>query len=134
LIAININNIIMPTINQLKWRNARKKKKRLNKVPALRGSPQLKGVCLKVFVRTPKKPNSALRKVTKVKLSNKLKVESYIPGQGHTLKQYCIVLIRGGRVKDLPGVKYKCVRGKYDFLGVPKKKHARSKYGTKKQE
>lgn len=121
----------MPTINQL-LNNARGKKRKKNKTPALRGRPQLRGVCLKIITRSPKKPNSAVRKVAKVKLSTKKVVESYIPGEGHTLRQYSIVLIRGGRVPDLPGVRYKCVRGKFDFLGILKRKTARSKYGTKK--
>jgi small subunit ribosomal protein S12 len=92
----------------------------------------LKGVCIKVFIRTPKKPNSALRKVAKLKLSNGIKVESYIPGEGHNLQEYSVVLMRGGRVPDLPGVKYHTVRGKYDFQGVKNRKNARSRYGTKK--
>jgi|TARA_B110000977_G_scaffold183022_1_gene245245 small subunit ribosomal protein S12 len=122
----------MPTINQLSRRNQRKKKIVKTKTPALKGNPQLKGVCVKVFVRTPKKPNSALRKVTKLKLSNKLRVESYIPGEGHNLQEYSVVLMRGGRVPDLPGVKYRTIRGKYDFQGVKNRKRARSKYGVKK--
>ena len=92
----------------------------------------MKGVCIKVFIRTPKKPNSALRKVAKLKLSNGIKVESYIPGEGHNLQEYSVVLMRGGRVPDLPGVKYHTVRGKYDFQGVKNRKNARSRYGTKK--
>jgi small subunit ribosomal protein S12 len=122
----------MSTINQLSKRNQRKKKVFKTKTPALKGNPQLKGVCIKVFVRTPKKPNSALRKVTKLKLSNKLRVESYIPGEGHNLQEYSVVLMRGGRVPDLPGVKYHTIRGKYDFQGVKNRKKARSKYGIKK--
>ena len=122
----------MPTINQLSKKNIRKKKLKKKKTPALKKNPQLKGVCVKVFVRTPKKPNSALRKVTKLKLSNKLKVESYIPGEGHNLQEYSVVLMRGGRVPDLPGVKYHNIRGKYDFQGVKNRKKSRSKYGTKK--
>ena len=104
----------MPTVNQL-CRKIRKPKKKLEKSPALKKSPQKKGVCLKVFTKTPKKPNSA-----------------YIPGEGHTLQEYSTVLMRGGRVKDLPGVKYHLVRGKFDFLGLKNRKQARSKYGTKK--
>ena len=120
----------MPTVNQL-CKNIRRLKKTLNRVPALEGSPQKKGVCLKVFTRTPKKPNSALRKVARLKISTKKKISAYIPGEGHTLQQYSTVLMRGGRVKDLPGIKYHLVRGKYDFLGLKNRRQARSKYGTK---
>lgn len=123
----------MPTFNQLLFQKCRQKKRKLNKTPALRGNPQLKGVCLKVFTRSPKKPNSAVRKVAKVRLSNNLRIESYIPGEGHNLQEYSVVLMRGGRVPDLPGVKYKLIRGKYDFNGVKGRKQARSKYGTKKK-
>lgn len=122
----------MPTINQLLINKLRKKKIRRTKTPALLGNPQQKGICVKVYTRTPKKPNSALRKVTKLKLSNKQRIESYIPGEGHNLQEYSVVLMRGGRVPDLPGVKYHVVRGKYDFKGVKNRKQARSKYGTKK--
>jgi small subunit ribosomal protein S12 len=122
----------MTTINQLILKSCRLKKKKINKTPALKKNPQLKGVCIKVFTRTPKKPNSAIRKVSKIKLSNGLKVESYIPGEGHNLKVYSVVLIRGGRVKDLPGVKYHNIRGKYDFQGLKDRKKSRSKYGAKK--
>lgn len=122
----------MTTINQLCKRNLRRKKNKSIKTPALQRNPQLKGVCVKVFIRTPKKPNSALRKVAKLKLSNGIKVESYIPGEGHNLQEYSVVLMRGGRVPDLPGVKYHTVRGKYDFQGVKNRKNARSRYGTKK--
>jgi small subunit ribosomal protein S12 len=121
----------MVTLNQLSLRRFRKKKIRKSKTPALKKNPQLKGTCVKVFVRTPKKPNSALRKVTKLKLSNNLKVEAYIPGEGHNLQEYSLVLMRGGRVPDLPGVKYHLIRGKYDFYGVKNRKKARSKYGVK---
>jgi len=120
----------MPTVNQL-CKNIRRLKKTLNRVPALEGSPQKKGVCLKVFTRTPKKPNSALRKVARLKISTKKKISAYIPGEGHTLQQYSTVLMRGGRVKDLPGIKYHLIRGKYDFLGLKNRRQARSKYGTK---
>jgi small subunit ribosomal protein S12 len=120
----------MPTLNQL-CKNTRKKKKNLEKTPALEKCPQKKGVCLKIFTRTPKKPNSALRKVARVRLSNKKRVTAYIPGEGHSLQEYSTVLMRGGRVKDLPGVKYHLVRGKFDFLGLKNRKKARSKYGTK---
>jgi small subunit ribosomal protein S12 len=122
----------MVTINQLVVRGLRQSKFRSSKTPALQGNPQLKGICLKVYTRTPKKPNSALRKVAKLKLSNKKQVESYIPGEGHNLQQYSVVLIRGGRVPDLPGVKYHTVRGKFDFKGVKDRKKSRSKYGTKR--
>jgi small subunit ribosomal protein S12 len=111
----------------------RKKKQKKNKVPALQNNPQVKGVCVKVYTRTPKKPNSAIRKVTKLRLSNKQRVETYIPGEGHTLQEYSVVLMRGGRVPDLPGVKYHLIRGKYDFKGVKNRKQGRSKYGTKKK-
>jgi len=122
----------MATINQLLKNCLRQKKIKKKKTPALQNNPQLKGVCIKVFTRTPKKPNSAVRKVSKVKLSNGLKVESYIPGEGHNLQEYSVVLMRGGRVPDLPGVKYQNIRGKYDFQGVKNRKQARSRYGTKK--
>lgn len=121
----------MPTLNQL-LKISRQPKKRKKKTPALEGCPQKKGVCLKVLTRTPKKPNSALRKVTQLKLSNGLKVVGYIPGENHNLQEYSTVLLRGGRVKDLPGVKYHLVRGKLDFSGVKDRKNSRSKYGTKK--
>lgn len=100
-------------------------------MPALESNPQVKGICIKIFNRTPKKPNSALRKVAKVKLSNNRKVECYIPGEGHTLQQYSSVLVRGGRVPDLPGVKYHLVRGAFDLKGVKSRKTSRSKYGLK---
>jgi len=121
----------MPTINQL-CKNIRKLKKKINRVPALVKSPQKKGVCLKVFTRTPKKPNSALRKVARLRISTKKKITAYVPGEGHTLQEYSTVLMRGGRVKDLPGVKYHLIRGKYDFLGLKNRRKSRSKYGTKK--
>jgi len=121
----------MPTINQL-CAKIRGLKKKLNRSPDLLRSPQKKGVCLKVFTRTPKKPNSALRKVARLRLSTKKKITAYIPGEGHTLQEYSTVLMRGGRVKDLPGVKYHLIRGKYDFLGLKNRRQARSKYGTKK--
>lgn len=122
----------MITNNQLLRKNYRKRKTKQNKTPALFKNPQVKGVCTKIFTRSPKKPNSAVRKVAKVKLSTKKHVESYIYGEGHNLRQFSVVLIRGGRVPDLPGVKYKCIRGKYDFLGVVNRQSARSKYGKKK--
>lgn len=124
----------MATINQLCKKKIRKKKITKSKTPALKKNPQVKGICVKIFTRSPKKPNSAVRKVAKVKLSNGLKVESYIPGEGHNLQQYSVILIRGGRTPDLPGVKYKTVRGKYDFLGVKNRKQSRSLYGTKKDK
>lgn len=121
----------MPTNNQLS-RFKRKRKLKLNKTPALQKCPQKKGICLKVFLRTPKKPNSALRKLVKLRLlSNKKVVTAYIPGEGHNLQDYSAVLIRGGRVKDLPGVKYHLIRGKLDLLGLKTRKTSRSKYGTK---
>jgi len=121
----------MTTINQLCRKN-RVKKRKLSKSPALDYSPQKKGMCLKVFLRTPKKPNSALRKLTKVKLTNNRVVTAYIPGEGHKLQEYSNVLIKGGRVKDLPGVKYHLVRGVLDFPGLDNRKTSRSKYGNKK--
>jgi small subunit ribosomal protein S12 len=121
----------MQTINQL-CKLILKQKKRRNKTPALQRCAQKKGICIRVFTRTPKKPNSALRKVARVKLSNKLRVTAYIPGEGHNLQEYSTVLMRGGRVKDLPGVKYHLIRGKLDFVGLKDRKTSRSKYGTKK--
>jgi len=121
----------MPTINQL-HKNSRLKKKHKNRTPGLGGNPQKKGVCVKVFTRSPKKPNSAVRKVVKFKLNSGLKFEAYIPGEGHTLQAHSVCLIRGGRVPDLPGVKYHLIRGKYDFAGLKNRKTSRSQYGTKK--
>lgn len=121
----------MPTINQL-CRFGRKKPKYKSKSPALRSCPQLRGVCVRVFTTTPKKPNSALRKVARVKLSNGVEVPAYIPGEGHNLQEHSVVLVRGGRVPDLPGVKYHIVRGALDAAGVDKRKQSRSKYGTKR--
>lgn len=121
----------MPTINQL-CKKKRKRKKSKIKTPALRMCPQKKGICLKVFSRTPKKPNSAIRKLVRLRLTNNLKVTAYIPGEGHNLQEYSTVLIRGGRVKDLPGIKYHLVRGILDFSGLKSRKTSRSKYGTKK--
>lgn len=120
----------MPTYNQL-LKNKRKPRKKLNKTPALEGCPQKKGICTKLVLRTPRKPNSALRKLTKLRLSNQKRVYAYIPGEGHNLQEYSTVLMRGGRVKDLPGVKYHLVRGKLDFAGLKDRKTSRSKYGTK---
>jgi small subunit ribosomal protein S12 len=121
----------MPTIHQL-CRNKRKKKHKQNKVPALDKWSQKKGVCIKIFLRTPKKPNSALRKLTRLRLTNNKKIMAYIPGEGHNLQEYSTVLIRGGRVKDLPGIKYHLIRGKLGFNGLKERKTSRSKYDTKK--
>ena len=121
----------MPTINQL-VRKGRQRIKKKNATPALKGAPQKRGVCTRVYTSTPKKPNSALRKVARVRLSNGMEVTAYIPGEGHNLQEHSVVLIRGGRVKDLPGVRYHIVRGVYDTQGVKDRKKSRSKYGTKK--
>ena len=121
----------MPTTSQL-IKKPRVKQKSRNKVPALERSPQKKGVCLKVYTTTPKKPNSALRKVARVRLSNGHEVTCYIPGEGHNLQEHSVVLIRGGRVKDLPGVRYHILRGNLDTQGIVNRKQQRSKYGTKK--
>jgi len=122
----------MSTINQLCLKKQRKKKLFKTKTPALLSNPQKKGVCVKVFTRTPKKPNSALRKVARLKLSNGKRIEAYIPGEGHNIQEYSVVLIKGGRVPDLPGCKYHLIRGKYDLQGVKNRQQARSKYGAKK--
>ncbi len=121
----------MPTINQL-IRSERKQQKEKSKSPALTSCPQRRGVCTRVFTTTPKKPNSALRKVARVRLSNGFEVNSYIPGIGHNLQEHSVVLIRGGRVKDLPGVRYHVVRGVLDTQGVNNRVRSRSKYGTKR--
>ncbi|MCK4373238.1 MAG: 30S ribosomal protein S12 [candidate division Zixibacteria bacterium] len=121
----------MPTINQL-IRKGRKKVFEATKTPALKGSPQKRGVCTRVYTSTPKKPNSALRKVARVRLTNQMEVTAYIPGEGHNLQEHSIVLIRGGRIKDLPGVRYHIIRGTMDTLGVADRKRGRSKYGTKR--
>jgi small subunit ribosomal protein S12 len=121
----------MPTINQL-VRKGRTQIKAKTTAPALKGSPQKRGVCTRVYTTTPKKPNSALRKVARVRLTNGMEVTSYIPGEGHNLQEHSVVLIRGGRVKDLPGVRYHIVRGTLDAVGVQKRRQGRSKYGTKK--
>ncbi len=121
----------MPTINQL-IRQGRKAVARKDKAPALKGSPQKRGVCTRVYTTTPKKPNSALRKVARVRLTTGFEVTSYIPGEGHNLQEHSIVLIRGGRVKDLPGVRYHIVRGTLDAAGVTDRKQSRSKYGAKR--
>jgi len=120
----------MSRINQLIKKN-RKKRVKKTSTPSLMGNPQLKGVCLKVLTKTPKKPNSALRKIARVKLSNNQIISAYIPGEGHFLQEYSAVLVRGGRVKDLPGVKYHLIRGCFDFSGIEKRKTSRSKYATR---
>ena len=122
----------MPTINQL-VRKGRKKQFKKNKVPALAQCPQKRGVCTRVYTTTPKKPNSALRKVARVRLSNGFEVSAYIPGEGHNLQEHSVVLIKGGRVRDLPGVRYHVVRGVLDTAGVEDRKRGRSKYGTKNE-
>jgi small subunit ribosomal protein S12 len=121
----------MPTINQL-VRKGRKRIKKKTNTPALRGAPQKRGVCTRVYTSTPKKPNSALRKVARVRLTTGMEVTAYIPGIGHNLQEHSVVLVRGGRVKDLPGVRYHIVRGTLDTLGVEDRKQGRSKYGAKK--
>ncbi len=121
----------MPTINQL-VRKARQPVAARNKVPALEACPQKRGVCTRVYTTTPKKPNSALRKVARVRLTNGFEVTSYIPGEGHNLQEHSVVMIRGGRVKDLPGVRYHIIRGSLDTQGVKNRKQRRSKYGAKR--
>ena len=121
----------MPTINQL-VRKGRKQVKKKSKAPALEKCPQKKGVCVRVYTTTPKKPNSALRKVARVRLTNGVEITTYIPGEGHNLQEHSVVLVRGGRVKDLPGVRYHMVRGTLDAVGVEDRKKSRSKYGTKR--
>lgn len=121
----------MPTINQL-IRHGRKAVQKAEKAPALKGNPQKRGVCTRVYTTTPKKPNSALRKVARVRLSNGFEVTSYIPGEGHNLQEHSMVLIRGGRVKDLPGVRYHVIRGTLDAAGVSDRRNSRSKYGAKR--
>ena len=121
----------MPTINQL-VKKGRRSRRKFSKAPVLNECPQKRGVCLQVKTMTPKKPNSALRKITRVRLSNGKEVTAYIPGEGHTLQEHSIVLIRGGRVRDLPGVRYQVVRGSHDTLGVEGRKQSRSRYGAKK--
>ena len=123
----------MPTINQL-IRKPRQDKEVRNTVPALQGNPQKRGVCTRVFTTTPKKPNSALRKVARIRLTNGYEVTGYIPGEGHNLQEHSIVLVRGGRVKDLPGVRYKIIRGALDTSGVRDRKQARSRYGAKREK
>ncbi len=121
----------MPTLNQL-VRKGRKRIQEKNNVPALQACPQKRGVCTRVYTTTPKKPNSALRKVARVRLTNGMEVTTYIPGIGHNLQEHSVVMIRGGRVKDLPGVRYHIIRGSLDTQGVSDRKQGRSKYGTKK--
>jgi len=121
----------LPTISQL-IRKGRKRLEENPKTPALKGSPQKRGVCTRVYTSTPKKPNSALRKVARVRLTNRIDVTAYIPGEGHNLQEHSIVLIRGGRVKDIPGVRYHIIRGTLDSAGVNDRKRSRSKYGTKR--
>jgi len=121
----------MPTIGQL-VRGCRETQRRKNTAPALQGCPQKRGVCIRVYTTTPKKPNSALRKVARVRLTNGIEVTSYIPGVGHNLQEHSVVLIRGGRVKDLPGVRYHIIRGTLDSIGVQERRQSRSKYGAKK--
>ena len=120
----------MPTINQL-VRQGREAVRKKSKTPAMQGCPQKRGVCIRVYTTTPKKPNSALRKVARVRLTNGLEVTSYIPGVGHNLQEHSIVMIRGGRVKDLPGIRYHIIRGSLDTAGVTGRKQSRSKYGAK---
>jgi small subunit ribosomal protein S12 len=121
----------MPTINQL-IRFGRERKVDKSKAPALMGNPQKRGVCIRVTTMTPKKPNSALRKIARVRLSNGIEVTAYIPGIGHNLQEHSVVLVRGGRVKDLPGIRYKIIRGTLDAAGVENRKQSRSKYGAKR--
>jgi small subunit ribosomal protein S12 len=121
----------MPTINQL-VRKGRQRVKKKNTTPALKGAPQKRGVCTRVYTSTPKKPNSALRKVARVRLTTGIEVTAYIPGIGHNLQEHSVVLVRGGRVKDLPGVRYHIVRGTLDTLGVEDRRQSRSKYGAKR--
>jgi small subunit ribosomal protein S12 len=123
----------MPTINQL-IAKGREPQKTRNTVPALQGCPQKRGVCTRVYTTTPKKPNSALRKVARVRLTSHIEVTAYIPGVGHNLQEHSIVLVRGGRVRDLPGVRYKVIRGSLDTQGVRNRKQARSRYGAKKEK
>lgn len=121
----------MPTINQL-IKIGRKQLQKKSKAPALQNCPQRRGVCIRVYTTTPKKPNSALRKVARVRLTNGIEVTGYIPGEGHTLQEHSVILVRGGRVKDLPGVRYHIVRGTLDTTGVENRRKSRSKYGAKK--
>lgn len=123
----------VPTLNQL-IKQPRHLIQSKQKTPALQKCPQKKGVCLRVYTKKPKKPNSAIRKIAKVRLTNAMEVIAYIPGEGHNLQEHSVVLVRGGRVKDLPGVKYKIIRGTLDLQGIPSRKQSRSKYGTKRKK
>ena len=131
VVASSTQGALVPTISQL-VRKGRYREKSKSKSPALQGCPQRRGVCVRVFTQTPKKPNSALRKVARVRLTNQIEVSTYIPGEGHNLQEHSLVLIRGGRVKDLPGVRYHVVRGTLDTTGVQGRKQSRSKYGAKR--
>ena len=124
----------MSTINQLlmNQNSIRRPKKKINKTPALQKCPQKRGVCLRVYTKTPKKPNSALRKVAKVRLTNSIEIIAYIPGEGHNIQEHSVIMVRGGRVKDLPGVKYRMIRGVPDLQGIKSRRQSRSQYGTKK--
>lgn len=124
----------MSTINQLlmNQKSLRKPKKKINKTPALQKCPQRRGVCLRVYTKTPKKPNSALRKVAKVRLTNSIEIIAYIPGEGHNIQEHSVIMVRGGRVKDLPGVKYRMIRGILDLQGIKNRRQSRSQYGAKK--
>jgi small subunit ribosomal protein S12 len=127
-------DFLMSTINQLlmNQKSVRKPKKKINKTPALQKCPQRRGVCLRVYTKTPKKPNSALRKVAKVRLTNSIEIIAYIPGEGHNIQEHSVVMVRGGRVKDLPGVKYRMIRGVLDLQGIKNRRQSRSQYGAKK--
>ena len=127
-----MTEVLVPTIQQL-VRNGRKSKPTKMRTPALKGSPQRRGVCTRVYTHTPKKPNSALRKVARVRLTSGVEITAYIPGEGHNLQEHSIVLVRGGRVKDLPGVRYKIIRGALDASGVSARRQARSRYGAKRE-
>jgi len=130
-VASSTQGVLVPTISQL-VRKGRHRAESKTKSPALQRCPQRRGVCVRVFTQTPKKPNSALRKVARVRLTNQIEVTSYIPGEGHNLQEHSLVLLRGGRVKDLPGVRYHVVRGTLDTTGVEGRKQSRSKYGAKR--
>jgi small subunit ribosomal protein S12 len=130
-VASSTQGVLVPTISQL-VRKGRHRAETKTKSPALQRCPQRRGVCVRVFTQTPKKPNSALRKVARVRLTNQIEVTSYIPGEGHNLQEHSLVLLRGGRVKDLPGVRYHVVRGTLDTTGVEGRKQSRSKYGAKR--
>ena len=129
--ALDVEEAELPTLNQL-VRKGRKSQKQKSKCPALQACPQRKGVCTRVYTQTPKKPNSALRKIARVRLTNGIEVTAYIPGEGHNLQEHSIVLVRGGRVKDLPGVRYHIIRGTQDASGVDDRRQGRSKYGAKR--